>query len=552
MKAKPKMWIRISCMLWLFIVLSTACGKKEKFEQFPPGDAVVEDALFKKFFNSNEPTDQLLQSVRSFVMRQNENYHFVNKFSTAVGFPIWNKSLVYANTGDATFSAIARGSTMIFIPFVKDKSLKVYSALAVRIKNGDTSCRMLYSWQYKQFDNAARGGNGKNAFQVFSRLNNLVFGTTEFKITDHSLVDVSIIKKLQEKNIDPDAVDIFYKLTDNPTGSQLNTFVTICNTYSYCARFKLKAFKTLVVAAECEQWGFHTQCVTYLFMADDDNDPGTGGGGGGGTGGGGGGGNPWNPTPDPCPDPGVPTTEFCDENGWEPLIVEPEDPCDAADQLAGAQATLQFLGPVATKVSEFTAFDPNVTNQAEEYFLVNEVNGSYSTGPILTSSSTGGSIQGVTGATHMAVHTHPYGGFPFPSASDFFDLATYTPSFMQNYIIAYDGTKYAMVIGSFSQLQEFVANHPNSIAANAGFEPNSSIGMQASVMEARLQAQGYSADEAKERTMAYIMKQAGVTLVKAAPGSDSFKKIGIRQKLVNGQLAVDPSGNPLFENADCN
>jgi hypothetical protein len=308
-----------------------------------------------------------------------------------------------------------------------------------------------------------------------------------------------------------------------------------------------------VAGPECEEWGFHTQCVTYMFMSADENDPGSGGGGGtgGGGGGGGGGGNPWNPDPPPCPAPGAPATEFCDDNGWEPVIDEPEDPCDAADELAGSQATLQFMGPVATKVAEFAAFDMTITNQPEQYFLVNEVNGAYVPGPILTSSSTGGSIQGVTAATHMAVHTHTNGGFPFPSASDFFDLATYTPSFMQNYIIAYDGTKYAMVIGSYTKLQEFVAANPNSISANAGFEPNSTIGMQASIMQARLEAQGYSADEAKERTLAYIMKQAGVTLVKAAAGSNHFKKIGIRRKIVNGQPATDPSGNPIFENADC-
>jgi uncharacterized protein with ATP-grasp and redox domains len=67
-----------------------------------------------------------------------------------------------------------------------------------------------------------------------------------------------------------------------------------------------------------------------------------------------------------------------------------------------------------------------------------------------------------------------------------------------------------------------------------------------------LVAQGYSQDEAYERTLAFLMKQAGVILEKANAGSDSFKKIGINQmKNPDGSPMVNVNGKPIYEKADC-
>ena len=152
----------------------------------------------------------------------------------------------------------------------------------------------------------------------------------------------------------------------------------------------------------------------------------------------------------------------------------------------------------------------------------------------------------------MVVHTHPYGGYPFPSPADFFELANFESNFLMNYVIAYDGTKYAMVINDFSQLQAFVAANLGSISVTGGFDDNSTLGSQSLDMRNLLISQGYSSDEAYERTLAYIMKQAGVTLVKAKPGSDTFKKIGIRQKKnADGSPAINTNGDPIYEKTDC-
>jgi hypothetical protein len=67
-----------------------------------------------------------------------------------------------------------------------------------------------------------------------------------------------------------------------------------------------------------------------------------------------------------------------------------------------------------------------------------------------------------------------------------------------------------------------------------------------------LQQQGYTETDAHARAHAYIMKKyAGVTLVRSPSGSDVFKKIGLRQKVVNGVPQTTAVGDPIYENADC-
>lgn len=285
----------------------------------------------------------------------------------------------------------------------------------------------------------------------------------------------------------------------------------------------------------------------------DIGDPGLGGVSGGWTGGGstGGGGN-WEDE-DPCRavDENFEPCNGGDENeGWVPIEDE-TSPCDAVDKYSGSTATLQYTGLKPT-VQEFTAFDPNVTDQPEEYFLVNDVNGSYVPGPIQPLPTTGGSMQGVTSSTVMAVHTHPYGGYPSPSPEDFFSLDDFGSNFQIHYVVAFNGTKYAMVINNYSQLHAFVTANPGAIASDGSFNPGTTAGDEWWEIVYLLGQQGYSDLDAYERALAFIMKQAGVTLVKAAAGSDTFKKIGLRQKLnPDGTPAVNAQGEPIYENADC-
>jgi hypothetical protein len=121
-----------------------------------------------------------------------------------------------------------------------------------------------------------------------------------------------------------------------------------------------------------------------------------------------------------------------------------------------------------------------------------------------------------------------------------------------NYVIAFNGSKYAIVISSYSQLQSFVAANPGAISTNGQVNLSSAFGARWAVIVATLGDQGYTEADAYERATAYLMKkEAGVTMVKANSGSDTFKKIGLKAKMQNGVPVVNSYGDPLFENADC-
>jgi len=62
----------------------------------------------------------------------------------------------------------------------------------------------------------------------------------------------------------------------------------------------------------------------------------------------------------------------------------------------------------------------------------------------------------------------------------------------------------------------------------------------------------YSAEEAGSRAMAFVMKDSGITLLKASSGSNDFKKIGLNEvKNPDGTLKKDSNGNQVYETQDC-
>lgn len=188
-----------------------SCKKGEKI--LPP--EIVEpppenQGSFNAFFHRHAPEEPLVQSVRQFVMGENQKYQFVDKLSAAVGFPIWDKALVYKKTN---------GPTVIYIPFARDNELYVDAALGAEITGSNIDVKMFYSWKYKDFDRSEKGWNGSDIFNVFTRLNNKVFGTTEFKLKDRSLANASIQKEIPA-GVSNDSVDIIYTLTENPVSTQ--------------------------------------------------------------------------------------------------------------------------------------------------------------------------------------------------------------------------------------------------------------------------------------------------------------------------------------------
>ena len=379
-----------------------------------------------------------------------------------------------------------------------------------------------------------------------------VFGYTHFDITDKDLF----------KNGNNEARQVIFSDTQT-TGGKSNILapIEVCADvnvpYTVCSTPNAP-----ICNPDCDECAICTAVAVLTYCWTQYIDDGSGGSGGGGTGGSGGGsGGGGNNTPPPCGNTPVATKGSVQEGcqpGWTPTsgggtTTDPENPCSNTDRSSGATATLQYI-QLSSTVALFTPFDPNSTTQPEQYFVVNESNGANVSGSIQNMPTGGGSMQGINSNTVMIVHTHPYGAFPFPSPADFFGLASFGSNFQMHYVIGYDGTKYAMVINNYSQLQAFVAANPGIIDPVTGGFNNTSTFWQQQVnpMGVYLTSQGYSQDEAYLRILAHLMKQAGVTFTKAIAGSNIFKKIGIRQKKdSNGSPMVNANGEPIYENADC-
>ncbi len=527
----------LACLLVFALpLLLFNCRRIDRFDSPPaPANAI------EKFFKTPVGTKPVVVAISQNMQRQEQHKPFVNGFVQWAGFPNWDKAVLLASPSNALQRTTDGEGEIVVIPFANDGEEKTSALVIANLTETDTTYQTLYKSQYKSAPYETGSSSGLTAEQLgllFMGFDKLTYGTSWFFMKDSALFHYAAPRK-QHRYID---------MENDPVSSRF-TIVLCIDVYEGgggddCTPQETPhpGFNPCGIGVKMNA---RQICVTIDF-----GNGGIGGnhGGTGGTGGGSGNtGGGWNDNP--CKSIG--TGNPCDGNGggWIPIILP--DPCTGVDNSSGASATLQYANYTGN-VSQFTPFDLSTTQQPEEYFIVNDVNGSYVAGSIQASTTSGGPIQGVSPNTVMVFHTHTFGGFPFPSAADFFALAAYGTSFQRHYVIGYNGTKYAMVVNSYSQLQAYVADNPNSIANDFGFEPRSTVGTQSIIMRNRLIDQGYSIDEAYERTLAFLMKQAGVTLVKAQANSNIFKKIGLQQKKnADGSPAVNASGIPIYENADC-
>jgi hypothetical protein len=233
-------------------------------------------------------------------------------------------------------------------------------------------------------------------------------------------------------------------------------------------------------------------------------------------------------------------------------------PCAENASYNGSMASSNYSNYAKSLAAKFSPFDPKTTTQSEQVFAINNNSGVMEPSSILTVSTTGGSFASIlTPNTEIIVHTHPYGGMPTPSPADFWDLANFKRNFKTSYIVAYDGSKYAMTIDDYDKLKVFEANNPYTVDdATAGFNTNSPIGIKWQKAGYDMLQSGFTGMEAEERALAMIMQQAGVTLMKAEPNSNVFKKIGAQQKTnADGTIAsyIDDEGveHPYYVKSDC-
>ena len=266
------------------------------------------------------------------------------------------------------------------------------------------------------------------------------------------------------------------------------------------------------------------------------------GGGGYPTGGGyyptGGGGYPTGggstPTPTPTPPPPPP----CDKNQQttvKNLITDPY----LATSLAKVRASLQ---------------PPNTSIESGFGISKNNVGGVYTASPIVTGTSTDFSVtigfdtSDPNYTPSAVVHTHPSGAYANPSAGDIYGLAgiyTSVNTITTSYVLAADGTTYAMVVNDPTALANFLATYPASAnQLKDSFNPLSPMGGLYQDAYESFRNSGLSIDVAAERANAVVMAEAGINLLKAPANSTDLKQI-------QGTKVQDSNGNCTFTKSDC-
>jgi hypothetical protein len=240
-----------------------------------------------------------------------------------------------------------------------------------------------------------------------------------------------------------------------------------------------------------------------------------------------------------------------------PEETEPEpvkDPCDENQQNTVInQITSQYL---AGRLSEVRAsLQPPNTLIEKGFGIYKTTIGTDAPSPIKTGLSTtepsvtiGFSTSDTNYIPSAMLHSHPSGVYANPSAGDIYGLAglyTSINTVKTSYIVAADGTTYAMVVTDPTALATFLASYPASTnQSNDSFYPLSAMDNLYQAAYKSFTNSGLSDAIAVERANAVVMAEAGINLLKAPANSTDFKQI-------QGTKTVDSNGNSTFTQSDC-
>ncbi|MBK0383563.1 hypothetical protein I5M32_11400 [Pedobacter sp. SD-b] len=249
------------------------------------------------------------------------------------------------------------------------------------------------------------------------------------------------------------------------------------------------------------------------------------------------------------------------DNGGDEQPEEPESPCDAADQAVGVSVTSQYDNGIDDEVEDFDAFEPPGSNQNEQYFnMYRNSNGDLeiycnNDGCVRESGSTGGNIV-YTSDTEVIVHTHPADGLSAPSATDMYNMYVFrnnSANYSTSYIVAADGTKYAMHIDDVSKMNAFMTNNPGFADAGTNdFDVNTALGAKYREIKDSFLENNNTENQAHEKALAFVLKESGISLLKADPNSKEFKKIDTDQKKnPDGTDAKDANGKNIYNTSNC-
>ncbi len=318
------------------ITVYVACSKVEM-----PAESQKEELLKQieeKFFESHTSSNTYIQSILGFMKLENDKYSFVSKTVKQIGYPRWDKALIYTGKSGGIGG---RGNTndsisFAYIPFVRDSQNFVNASLIVKTTASDTIYRYLCDWQYQEqgFDSTSNTSwNAFDVFLVFATLDKSVFNRDKFVIKDSNLLNPGVSAIIAASGKSFDSIKVVYTLSpvqSSGRGSNYWDLTTVCYQVGACIEATTIRGTTSSSCSSNSYWVEWTECYdTWIWVNTGGYGGGSGSGGSGsGTGGGGNctincGGTP--PECQPIAVRGMNANPDC-EPGWTPIPDPPPPP----------------------------------------------------------------------------------------------------------------------------------------------------------------------------------------------------------------------------------
>lgn len=340
--------MRINSLL-LFGVVSTAlvvyaaCRKVDM-----PAVKEKEETLKQKeerFFGTHTSPNVHIQALTGFMKRENDKLSFVNKTVSQIGYPLWDKALIFSNSNHGAGGRGNSGDTaqIAYIPFVRDSQNFVNASLIIKTTSSDTIYRYLCDWQYQElgFDTTSTTNwNGYDVFLVFATLDKSVFNRNKFVIKDSNLLHPDIRSHMAVSGLRFDSMTFTYQLTPVQASGRGNNYwdiETVCYQLTACyyngtgyTRGNYSRGADLSACPANSYFVTWTECynvwvwvVTGGGTGEDNGGDNGSGTSGGGSGSGSGGSTP--PECQPTAVKGMNANPDC-EPGWQPVPDPPPAP----------------------------------------------------------------------------------------------------------------------------------------------------------------------------------------------------------------------------------
>ncbi len=286
-------FLGVLILVLFFMILFQAC-KKTSIKEDISSEISNRQNVVEKFLKLPLNAEPSLFRIATKMKNLNDQYEYIAKFAKENGFPIWDKAFMSNRSnnrgGVSSFGAGIVGvvDTLIIIPLVNQDSTYVNGFISAKLNaNVELSFYRGGDYSIYSFDNVPSDSiNADKAVLQIMRLNQIVFGYSQFIVNDNRLFSNSSVRNIELPN---------RKFTLIDSISNINGIVTIMECEQTCVQWVCAiCLNHYPQNVDCPIGGGGEICGAEICY-ETTEPPSPGGGGGTNTGG-----NP-NGNPYPCP-----------------------------------------------------------------------------------------------------------------------------------------------------------------------------------------------------------------------------------------------------------